>query len=926
MPAITYDAQSLILDGRREWLVSATLPYASHPREEWASRIADAADAGFNCLLVPCVWGVHETRKGTWDFSAGHDVRAFLALVRQAGLRAILRIGPYVGPPWDMGGIPAWVGASAQRSQTLANREGLVAASQAHWSGLRAGTPEFLEASSKWFAALAEQTRDQQFTTNAKAPIVAVQVEHEWLCAHQIVAEGYLGELARFAREAGFAVPLVNCNNLNAGAEGDLDAWSGGAEPLATARQLASVRDNQPALLLELGPGPAPVWGSTPGATSPADLQASLAGALAGGAQFNLSRFAPGFLQGFAGGRSGDVADSFFCPAPDEALAALADGGVRGPSYNLVKRLATFASSFGRVFANREPSRAASMLAPGGAGATLAHLAGARGAADIIIGPATGATHHVLGADGSPHRVHTGDQRVAWRLERVHLQGRVTLDYCDACAFALVGRAFVCFGPAGERTTMSINGGPLEVVFPEGKTPTIEEHDGMTVVICNEEQIDAAVAAPDALHVGVLGLSEAREPIPHPEFRTRVRIGADGAVERINQPGSQKPARGARAPSLGAWAVSRCDDQVTGESVRYAGVTGPARLDTLGAPSGYAWMRMRFTSGGARAAKAALLECADRAHAYLDGETLGVTGAGPGATRDPLSLALKKREHTLTFLVDNLGRAAGGSSMGEPKGLWGAPVEVSPLRPGAPTIEVEAPLSPLEYRSPLMGVRETDRTDPGRLTWSFQRRRKTAIAVCVDDFGAPALLVVNGKPIDFLDHADRPRIILTDEALKNGKNTIALAFLTDHGGAGTAEDAAKVMRTGLKFLEIEGPLAPKGAWAFAKWEVPPAKSFGAPGKAPIAGAPAWWRSTFEFSGASLFLDLAGMTKGQAFLNGRNLCRYFVATGGGKSVPGQKRVRLPGAWLKASGANEVTLFDEHGASPAKTRLLLDPAAK
>ncbi len=67
-----------------------------------------------------------------------------------------------------------------------------------------------------------------------------------------------------------------------------------------------------------------------------------------------------------------------------------------------------------------------------------------------------------------------------------------------------------------------------------------------------------------------------------------------------------------------------------------------------------------------------------------------------------------------------------------------------------------------------------------------------------------------------------------------------------------------------------------------------------------------------------------MTKGHAFLNGRNLCRYFVATESGKSVPGQKRVRLPGAWLKASGANEVTLFDEHGASPAKIRLLLDPS--
>ncbi len=926
MPAITYDAQSLLLDGRREWLVSATLPYASHPREEWGARIADAADAGFNCLLVPCVWGAHETRRGTWDFAAGHDLRAFLLLVRKAGLRAILRVGPYVGAPWDMGGIPAWVGASTQRSQTLANREGLVAASQAHWSGLRAGTPEFLEATSRWYAALAEQTRDQQFTVHARAPVVGVQIEHEWLCAHEIVADGYLGELARFAREAGFSVPLLNCNNLHAGAEGDIDAWSGGVDALATARQLAGVRPDQPPMLLELGPGPAPSWGAAPPAQSAVDLQATLAGALAGGAQFNLSRFAPGSVQGFGGGRSGDAPDAFFCPAPDEPLSALADGGARGQAYHLVKRLATFASSFGRVFANRDATRAASMLAPGPAGPTLGHVAGARGSVDIVIGPEAGATHHVIAADGSSHSVHTGDQRVTWRLERLHLHGRVTLDYCDACAFALVGRAFVCFGPAGERAALSINGGPFEVVFPEGKAPTIEEHDGMTLVVCNEEQIDAAVAAPDAVHIGVAGLTDGREPVAHPEFRTRLRVGADGAVERVNQGAGAKPVRTGRAPALSAWEVSRCDEQVAGESVRYAGVTGPARLDALGAAAGYGWMRLRFSGASARSVKAALLECADRAHVYLDGEALGVVGAGPGASRDPLTVAIKKREHTMTFLVENLGRAAGGSTMGEPKGLWGAPAEVSPLRPGAPTMEVGAPLSPLEFRSPLMGVRETDRTDPHRLTWAFQRRRKTAIAVCVEDFGAPALLVVNGKVVEFLDHADRPRVILADEALKTGKNTVALAFLTDHGGAGSAEDAAKAMRTGVRFFEIEGPVAPKGTWAFAKWEAPPAKSFAAPGKAALAGVPAWWRATFEASGASLFLDLTGLTKGQVFLNGRNLSRYFVATASGKSVAGQKRVRLPGAWLKASGANEVTLFDEHGASPAKTRLQTEPAPK
>lgn len=947
MPAITFDAQSLILDGRREWFVGATLPYACHPRDEWPARIADAADAGFNCLLIPCVWAAHEPRKGAWDFTGDRDVRALLLLIRKAGLRAMLRLGPFVGPPWDMGGIPPWVGSSATRSHALATREGLVAASQAHWAGLRAGTPEFLEATSRWYAALAEQVRDQQATVSAAAPIVAAQTEHEWLCADPIVAEGYLAELGRFARESGFTVPLLNANNLHAGAEGDIDAWSGGGSPLATARQLGAVRNTQPPILLELGGSALRAWGAPPDATDPVELQAALAQALAGGAQPAIARFAPGALFGFDGGRSGDSAHTWFCPSPDDAVALVADGGARTDAFRLVKRLATFASSFGRVLANREIARTGSMLAPpdrspdrsldraaaatnGGGVSALAHLPGARGVVDFLFTSAPGQTRAVLASDGSAHAVHTGEQRIAWRVERIHLNGRSTLDHCDACAFALVGRAFAVFGPAGKRASLSINGGAFEVEFPSGPLPTIEEHDDAVLVVCNEAQIDAAVATEDEIHVGVLGLTPSREPIHHPDFRARLRIGADGAVERVNAP-TRKPAPAQRAPAIGAWSLARCDEHVRGASDRYAAVPGPARLDALGAPSGYGWMRLRFTSASPRTVKIALPHCADRAHLYLDGEPVGIVGAGPGATGPGVtghivSLALKKREHTLTILLDNLGRAAGGSTMGEPKGLWGPPMEAAPLRLGAPTLIAEAPLAPLEFRSPLLGVRDADRTDPRRLTWTIHHRRKSDIAVCIDEFGAPALLLVNNKVVDFLDHADRPRIILGDDRLKQGKNTVALAFLTDHGGAGSAEDAAKVMRSGVRFLELVAPLAAKASWAFAKWETPGAKAFAPPARAGSVGAPAWWKARFASPArgengahASLFLDMAGLTKGQVFVNGRNLARYFVATPSGKRVPGQQRVRIPPAWLKHSGENDLLLFDEHGASPAKTRL-------
>ena len=65
-----------------------------------------------------------------------------------------------------------------------------------------------------------------------------------------------------------------------------------------------------------------------------------------------------------------------------------------------------------------------------------------------------------------------------------------------------------------------------------------------------------------------------------------------------------------------------------------------------------------------------------------------------------------------------------------------------------------------------------------------------------------------------------------------------------------------------------------------------------------------------------------MTKGQIYLNGKHVCRYFVATPDGKAIPPQQRYLLPDAWLHHGRENDLVLFDEHGAGPAKVRLTHD----
>jgi len=70
----------------------------------------------------------------------------------------------------------------------------------------------------------------------------------------------------------------------------------------------------------------------------------------------------------------------------------------------------------------------------------------------------------------------------------------------------------------------------------------------------------------------------------------------------------------------------------------------------------------------------------------------------------------------------------------------------------------------------------------------------------------------------------------------------------------------------------------------------------------------------------LFFEPRGLSKGQLFLNGHNLGRYFQATRDGEAVGPQTQLYLPEPWLHTAQPNTLTLFDEHGHSPTQTRLV------
>lgn len=914
MPSVTHDGRSFMIDGRRVWLVSGRVPYARLARDQWADRIHQARLAGLNTIETPVFWNRHESRPGKFDFTGDNDLRHFVDLVGKAGMYCILGLGPFIDSAWDFGGLPAW----------LREKDGVA---------LRTVGGPFLEASSRFITAVADQVRGWQVTSpGAGGPILLLQCESEWTCGHETLATQYLGELTRYIREAGLSVPIINSNNLWQGVEGQIDGWSGSANLLATMRQLAAVRPNQPRMVIDLALARPQTWGREAGpGLDGAAVQRKLAEVLAGGGQFNLSTFCGGTNFGFSGGRLADAPGAFATAGADHG-SLVDSAGRQTAAYGMVRRLATAASRFGRVFSNLDPAYQPITVQPGEAGIgpakkgkaeaaqplAVLHAFGPQGGVAFVFADATGADKRPVGLlmpDGSSIQVPFGEQSVAWCFFNVNVSARGRLDYSNLCALGAVGQVLVCFGPAGSVAMLSINGSPMEAIVPSDLSAAVVEHEGVTVVLVNERGADATFLNDDAVYVGVESVGPDGQAAPLAGAKA-VRIGADGKSKPLGAGHAGRSRAGQDKPSVGAWSVAHVDDYVDGTSARYAAIDGPADLTRLGSPSGYGWYRVSFKGDGARKAHLALPFAGDRMHLFMDGKPLGVAGVGPGSTLEP-SLQMRKGQQQLVVLAENLGRFSGGASLGEGKGLFGDVLEVSPIKAGKAKLAAGAPIDVLGFRAPLWEISEGDATSPERLTWTLAHRRKSAVVVQVPSPPSGALLVLNDKPIAYLDRSGPQQVYIAEEQLTRGNNVVQLALV----GNPDIEEELEELATSVHFFDVEGSITAGAEMSYAKWEQPGPTMF-APAKGNAKGhTPAWWRAplSVDRTDQPLFLELPGMTKGQVYINGRHLCRYFVATGDGRAVPGQERYAVPPSWLKPGEPNDLVLFDEHGGNPAKVRL-------
>jgi hypothetical protein len=956
MATISADGQSFLVNNKRVWIAGGHAGYAGVPRALWRRRLRQVAEAGLNAVTIPVVWSAHERNPGKLSFEGDLDAAAFIRLAGELGLWVIVQAGPVVAGRFGMGGIPAHILSTLDTDTRL-----------------RTGDSGFLHAVSSFYSALSREIAPLQITragdhdpdARRAAPVIAVQTEHLWRCGHDALAATYLNGLTRYLREGGVNVPILNLNNMFAEGEGAIETWAGWSGLHAVTRQLRSAWPDEPAIIGEVQAVCPPVWGEKQQREkSPESVLRTLSAIIAGGGQFSIGDFAPALPRGFEAGRFTHAPDAWTSSAPPRDFVA-EDGSV-GPSYAAARRLCTFVSSFARVLSSAEPDSSAVVLSPGATAAPVAdERTGARAASkpvsagvsvEQLRGPA-GSVAFILGDDvakaakppvvlslpnGLDLTVELGKSSAAWVLLDTHLHANQRLDFAAFCAFTLVGRTLVLFGPAGADGLVSINGTVVQLTAPRGKTPVVQLIDGTTVVLCNTAQIDAMRVRGDVVYVGAAGFRDdddtdashandadaAPTPIAADGFKTVTAVEQEGTTRAVS--GAAAASRSTPKARFTEWAVCPPDDLLTGESDRYARIDGPASLEALGTPNGYAWMRMTFKSKAAkRQSKVGFFHAADRLLVSLDGATPVIAGVGPGAPGHVVNLPLRKAEHTLVALVDNLGRFCEGMDMREPKGIFGPVHVVEPMKL-SPDVVTVTPIDLLGYVAPLDHVHAGDTTNADRLTWSFKHLRKTPVVLHIAEIYWQGVVLLNGEPVAPIMPGRPLSAEFTNDQLKRGMNEVQIAVVGDNDQVNSAFASLKKLVT---LYEATETLTDKATFAFAAWEPPKGARFEPVSKSAMSGAvgkdrrgfPTWWRASLDVADLEtpVQLSMAGLSKGQLLVNGFNVSRYCVQTGDGKTIPPQLDYYIPPDVLREGDDNEVLIFDEHGFAPHRVTIKRGP---
>jgi len=901
-PSVTLDRDGLQLDGEPFYLLAGCIHYFRWPRAEWRPLLEQARWAGLNTIDTVIPWNRHEPHPGVFDFAAEADLGAFLDLCHDLGLKAIVRPGPYICAEWENGGIPAWLSADPSIR-------------------LRVDSAGYLGAALHWFDQLMPILVPRQYPRGG--PIILCQIENEHWASGVYSHDAHQRTLARAMAERGIEVPLYTCMGATPEWPEFRNGWSGIAEKLVQTR---SLWPDNPMIVSELWSGWFDSWGaSLQTRKTAAKLDMTLHQLTAVGcAGFSHWMWAGGTNFAFWGGRTvgGDLVHmtaSYDYDAPVSEYGELREKAFVARRHHLF--LGSLGAQLAPVLADAVPG-GLRVLAPAavsgrseGGVAPYRSVCAGPGApahwrqfqASFLANPGLEAQsyqvfldeparHLVVEVEPASIKPVFARLPLAEGIELVCHNGRILGCWPHADHHLLV-----VYGPPGEQGELELAmpglGAPLALIRADSSLrPRLTGHTLQLRYWVTGQGASLELHGPAGrlrLHV----LSS--------EAAARCSILPDGSLQSMPPAPTRRP-QAIRLP-LEHLAV---DELGSGEG--WHPLAAPLPLEQLGCDLGYGWYRAELELSAPLVDRLIAPWLSDRARVFVDGVELGTLGVDPDGPRYTLPLQLDAGHHDLRILADNLGRFNYGSGLGEAKGLrdtlylGGAEADLSA---GWVALWQEAVFAGEAIAGAQPATLRPDAVDVhlGRLAFSVPSLwLLRAIAVPAGHHAllhlsgdrSSGALFVNGVAIERFSRHRSGGLIKRDitALLRPGHNVLALN-LQGYGGA--------PWRATLATFDASRPLPAR--WSFRDGVSP------GPGT-PVPDGPAFYRARFA-AGAlprarTLRLVPAGLHKGQIWLNGHNLARFW-------QIGPQEAYKLPPSWLHEH--NELLIFAEAGHAEHLTLL-------
>ena len=909
---IGFEPRAIVIDGAPRFLICGSIDYFRCPSAHWPDILLRAKRNGLNCVMTYVAWNWHERQEGTFDFDGDADLGRFLDLCAELGLLAFPRPGPFICDDWEAGGHPAWLYA----------KPGLE---------LRIQNAVLLTYVRRWFQRLVPILASRQVTRGG--PVVLVQQENEYYDEGRAGAQEYQRNLIALMREFGIDVPITDCNgdspNIRV-AESFMTQNGGGAKAIAKARR---AHPHAPAISTELYTGWGTCWdwpvSSYP---TPRAMQQQVFDTLAAGGMYSYFMTYGGTNFGFMASTSWK-SDQAFVTTRYYPRSPILEGGAFSDLYFPAKAVNQLGLTYEADLASAEdaptpfevagPVRANAVKTPRGilvfiqpkhpvSGEMIYHTDG-QGALTQL---AEDFPYSELASQPGAIRTSGFTVELANRSEipsllpwNFRIDSSLTLDHTTATLMGILGtldaRVLVFCGDAGRRSLVSINSVAVEFVF-SATEPVIVRRGSLTIIgVCGlladrTWMVDGrAVIGPAYVGAAKSGLHEC---YIDGETEAIVSIGLDGGIKR-------RPVKPAAIPTLKvpltAFVGQSFDEtRMTFEGWRELG--DPRPVEDLGAYYGYTWYRARYRSDGDRTAALMCSAASDRISVFLNGKRSGLWGAGRGATRDPLPINLVRGVNEFVFMADNMGRLSEGARV-EHKGIYG------PVYVDAAVISVEpsairvAPNNP-PTRSWTFQTFEQFLSTPAQFyqtSYTLQVSRGDGLILSLRSFSQYAWILINGKVV--AEHSGDTSVangvdfnnFTLDQYVTGEPLTVDIVL---HG------DRPRDIASQVVFIRYDKNSA-LNSWAFRPWSAPTAAG------RPTQGEPIYWTTRFALpaSPGPWILVTEGLSKGQAYINGHALGRYW-------EVGPQHSLYVPTSWLESD--NRLSLFDEEGSNPDQVYLMRD----